>query len=335
MTDAAPDAAPDLEPDAGPGSVSAVVPCYNGERFLAETLDSLLAQTRPVCEIIVVDDGSTDGSAALAESFDGRNGVPVRVIRQANSGESVARNRAVGRAAGEWIGFCDADDLWRPDKLARLLAAAGPDDVAVHSNVRLFGAETGVTRLQDVPDRYDLPVLARGNHFRSPSAVLVRRSACPRFPEWTGVAEDLVFFLELVRRGPVAFVEAPLTDYRKHAASQSAGPEAMLGWNETVREWLRRSPDVPAETAESIRRHWLRHLAAAGRLLMERADWGAFRTYQSRLAAYAGEEPRLDAFLAEPRHPKPVYRARGLVRPAWTALRRLARPAATSAGAAG
>jgi len=88
-------------------SVSIVIPCYNAAPFLREALDSTLRQTVPAAEVILVDDGSTDDSAAIAESY----GPPVRVIRQANQGESVARNAGLAAARGEYIVFLDADDV--------------------------------------------------------------------------------------------------------------------------------------------------------------------------------------------------------------------------------
>ena len=118
-------------------TVSVVIPCYNGERFIGDTLRSALAQTHAPLEVLVVDDGSKDGSAALAESF----GPPVRVIRQPNQGESVARNRGMTEAVGDWIAFLDADDAWHPEKTARQLAALGPADIASVTNVRFFGEE--------------------------------------------------------------------------------------------------------------------------------------------------------------------------------------------------
>lgn len=97
-------------------SVSVITPCYNGSRFLRQTLESVLAQTRPPLEVLVVDDGSTDDSAQVAESF----GPPVRVIRQSNQGESVARNRALTEARGDYAVFLDADDLLESRSLERL-----------------------------------------------------------------------------------------------------------------------------------------------------------------------------------------------------------------------
>ncbi len=101
-------------------SVSIVTPCYNGGPYLRATIESILAQSQPVLEMIIVDDGSTDESAAIAESF----GPPIRVIRQVNQGESVARNRGIAEARGDYLLFLDADDLLDPDSLRQLVHAA-------------------------------------------------------------------------------------------------------------------------------------------------------------------------------------------------------------------
>ena len=100
-------------------TVTIVTPCYNGSRYLAETLRSAVGQSRPPLEIIVVDDGSTDHSATIAESF----GPPVRVIRQENRGESAARNRALSEARGSHVLFLDADDLLESGALAEVTSA--------------------------------------------------------------------------------------------------------------------------------------------------------------------------------------------------------------------
>ena len=108
-------------------TVSIITPCYNGARFIRSTLASALAQTHRPLEVIVVDDGSTDESAAIAESM----GPPVRVIRQANQGESVARNRALEEARGTHVLFLDADDLLEPWAVERLVQALEPQPDAV------------------------------------------------------------------------------------------------------------------------------------------------------------------------------------------------------------
>lgn len=98
--------------------VSVLIPVFNGARFIAAALESVAAQTLAPCETIVVDDGSTDGSGEVAARFPF-----VRVIRQENRGAGAARNRAVAEARGDHFAFLDADDLWKPEKLARQMAA--------------------------------------------------------------------------------------------------------------------------------------------------------------------------------------------------------------------
>lgn len=100
-------------------AVSVVIPCYNAQRYIGATLDAVLAQTGAELEVIVVDDGSTDGSAALVA----REYPQVRLIQRTNAGVAAARNAGIEAAQGEWVAFCDADDIWLPGKLAAQFAA--------------------------------------------------------------------------------------------------------------------------------------------------------------------------------------------------------------------
>ena len=104
-------------------SVSVVIPVYNGERFAAEAIDSVLGQTRAPDEVLVVDDGSTDGTPEVLRRFDRR----VTLIRQQNAGAAAARNRGIEAAKGALIAFQDADDLWVPHKLEHQIAAFTAD----------------------------------------------------------------------------------------------------------------------------------------------------------------------------------------------------------------
>ena len=97
--------------------VSVVIPLHNGERFVAQAIESALAQTWPRTEVIVVDDGSTDGSPEIARGY------PVRLVRQENLGAGAARNRGFAEAGGDLITFLDQDDLFLPEKLERQLQA--------------------------------------------------------------------------------------------------------------------------------------------------------------------------------------------------------------------
>lgn len=116
--------------------VSCIVPVFNGERYLRHALESILAQTYRPLEIIVVDDGSTDGSPDVAREF----AQAVRYLRQPNAGPAAARNRGLGVARGEFVAFLDADDLWHVVKLARQMArfASRPELDACVTHARNF-----------------------------------------------------------------------------------------------------------------------------------------------------------------------------------------------------
>jgi glycosyltransferase involved in cell wall biosynthesis len=101
---------------------SVILPVYNGERFLAEAIDSVLAQTRPELELLAIDDGSTDASADILADFAARD-PRVIVMTQANAGVTAARNAGIAGSRGNYIAFLDQDDRWTPDALALHLAA--------------------------------------------------------------------------------------------------------------------------------------------------------------------------------------------------------------------
>jgi glycosyltransferase involved in cell wall biosynthesis len=119
--------------------ITCIVPAFNGERYLRETLNSILAQRYQHLEIIVADDGSTDGTAAAAAAY----GDQLRYLWQPNKGPAAARNLGLGCAKGEFVAFLDQDDLWHPDKLTRQLARfqARPELDAAVAHVRLFWDE--------------------------------------------------------------------------------------------------------------------------------------------------------------------------------------------------
>jgi glycosyltransferase involved in cell wall biosynthesis len=115
--------------------VSVVVPVYNGARFLRQALDSIAAQDYRPFETIVIDDGSTDGSAAIARSYSG-----LRYLRQANQGVAAARNAGIGACAGQFLAFLDQDDAWSPSKVSRQVEhlLAHPELGFVLAHERLF-----------------------------------------------------------------------------------------------------------------------------------------------------------------------------------------------------
>jgi len=210
--------------------VSIIVPCHNGARFLPEALDSAFAQTHPAIEVIVVDDGSTDGTPAVLERYAGR----VRALRQPNRGPSAARNAALEIARGDYIAFLDADDRFLPDKVARQAAVldARPDVGLVYSGWRFIDEEGRVLPGEGRPRGEGdlLPGLVLGNPIH-PLAALVRRPLVTEvggFDETLWGCEDWDLFLRLSRRGMRwAPIDESLGDYRVHAA-QSHGQTRMM-----------------------------------------------------------------------------------------------------------
>jgi glycosyltransferase involved in cell wall biosynthesis len=109
--------------------VSVIIPVYNGERYLAAAIQSVLEQTLPPDEIIVVDDGSTDGTAAIVTGLAGASPLPIHYIHQQNQGPSAARNRGLRAARSGLVAFLDADDIWdlRKQEIQVAYLAANPD----------------------------------------------------------------------------------------------------------------------------------------------------------------------------------------------------------------
>lgn len=154
--------------------ISCIVPVFNGEAFLAAAVESVLAQTLQPAEILVVDDGSTDGTARVALGFGDR----VRYIRQENAGPATARNTGLAHATGAFIGFLDADDLWHPEKLALQREALDADPglgfcVALAQNFWPEDLESEQRRFQDHPRGKPVPAYVTGT-------LLARRSAFDR-----------------------------------------------------------------------------------------------------------------------------------------------------------
>jgi len=197
--------------------VSVVIPAYNAEAFLPAALESVLSQDGVSLDIIVVDDGSTDSTAAVL----GRYREQVRVLRQDNAGSGAARNRGAAGARGDYLAFLDADDLWAPGKLSRQLAALAREPILdlVWGGVREF-------RDGDDPAVSDLPVLAAPH----PGAALLRREAFERtggFSETfrqTEVVEWATRILEVELRQ--AGIEDVVMYRRLHGANKGLGNAA-------------------------------------------------------------------------------------------------------------
>ena len=274
---------------AGP-LVSVVVPAYNAERTLPATIASIDAQTVDDLELIVVDDGSRDGTAELARTLG------AKVITQANAGHAAARNTGVAAATGRYVAFLDADDLWLPEKLERQL-----DEIRRNPAVRAL--QSGAARVDN-----DLNVLwtelCRPSHdqlwdtlcFRNMpalmSTLLVERSlleAVGGFDASLVILQDWDLAIRLARVGQLHSVSSALSAYRFHATSQSANVEIHIEPGLRVLERVFSDPELEPRIRARRREVYARFYAML--------SGGAVRVSRFPTAAYWGAR----ALVATPR----------------------------------
>ena len=230
--------------------VSVIVPCYNAGAYLEPCLRSVLAQTMDDLELLVIDDGSTDGSLAVAREI-ARGDARVRVFHQENRGVCAARNRGLDAAQGEFVAFVDGDDLLPPDALERMLALAPGADMVVcahetfdvQGSMQLVISETrwmdrqGEARrraaaLRLIEGDSVLNIMCGKLHRR---ALLEREQL--RLDEHLKIAEDALFNLEAVLcGGGIAYL--PEAAYRDRMHSASATHTRARGEFDAHRPWL-------------------------------------------------------------------------------------------------
>lgn len=244
---------------------SVIMPCYNHESYVAEAMQSILAQTYPCLELIVVDDASTDGSRGEITRIAATDERVVPILNDVNAGEGASRNAALAVARGEFIGFCDSDDRWLPDKLDHQLQQfrRDPDVGFVHADALLIdasGRRTG-RRFSRVFGS-SLPIsgnvvsrLARRNSVSVPT-VLIRRSVLDegdRFRTDFRYLADWLFWLDVVPRTRVAYSRKPLAEYRVHSTSTMHDRSGFTPYRlRAYRTILRRSRELTSRDRAEI-----------------------------------------------------------------------------------
>ena len=207
--------------------VSVIIPTFNRVGLLVEAVDSVLAQTFKDFELLVVDDGSTDGTQERLQPYGRR----VTCVHQPNQGVSAARNTGVARSSGDLIALLDSDDLWRPAKLARQVAFfENHPDAQICQTEEIWirrGQRVNPKKHHRKPSGWIFePSLARC--LVSPSAVMMRRGlleAVGGFDESLPACEDYDLWLRVSRHCPVQLIDAPLVIKRGgHADQLSAAP---------------------------------------------------------------------------------------------------------------
>jgi glycosyltransferase involved in cell wall biosynthesis len=269
-----------------PEAVTAVIPAYNAEATLDETLRSVRSQTHRLLEILVVDDGSRDRTPEIALAHAAAD-PRVRLIRQANGGVAAARNRGIAEATSPLVAPVDADDVWAPDKIARQLAAmrAGGAAVAlVYTWSALIDADSRIIGFGDRSmDQGDvLARMCRGNLVGNGSAALMRRAAVLEAGGYSTSlraqgaqgCEDLLLYCGIAARHRVAVVPDFLTGYRQNTLTMSRDlPQMRRSWHLVAMELRARHPELKADIdlGEEFAVFWLLKRALWARRLRDAA----------------------------------------------------------------
>lgn len=289
-------------------TVSVVVPTYNRAGLIGETLERILAQSLPPLEVIVVDDGSTDDTEAVLARF----GARIRVERIPNSGEIAARNHGIGLASGTLIAFCDSDDLWEVDHLARMVALwqAEPRLTAAYANFRIVQVSTWRerTKFDDAPEGYwqalrqvgdeagvfDQPIVDRLIRFMPffVSALVAHAERFRALGAWDAgvnrwMSQDLATVFRLAEHPPLGVVLVPTVGIRKHPGNFSADVQKMNLGDARVLEYLLATRPSLAPYAEAIHASIVRRRLEALELAFARRDWTGLNEILALLPAEA------------------------------------------------
>lgn len=259
-------------------TASVIIAAYNAEKYIAQAIESVLAQSYPCVECIVVDDGSTDRTAEIVARYGDR----VRYLHQANAERSAARNNGMARATGQYLSFLDADDLLVPEKLAEQVAflEAHPEFDVVYSRVAYFNEAdgSGFSAQRRTPTGDILPELLYSN-FITIHSPLIRRAAVQRtegFDPARNRFEDWDFFLRLGLAGArFGFQDLLHAKVRLHPENTISDRVKMFEAKFRVAEQI--AAKYPAQLAQ-------RSIDAAGLVAFHKADYGRVLVLGGRTA---------------------------------------------------
>jgi glycosyltransferase involved in cell wall biosynthesis len=310
-----------------PATVSVILPVYNGERFLARTIESVLAQTYAAAELVIVNDGSTDGSARVIDAY--RASGRLTVIEQANQGVASARNAALAASNGQLIALIDQDDTWLPDKLERQVAymAAHPDIGLLHARIECVDSHDRAMSCEGwiYVDDYEgmcADRLLAGNGL-VPLTVMVRRTCLDDvggFDQAFAPADDWHLWLRIAVRYPLGMLDAVVGRYRVHDANESKNVLKMMMAAIRVMEWFQATYPAEARRASAP--------AVDGRLLSFYEKASELLSADGRVAEAATMAERARGLERRSlwQHGRLPTRQRRLVRWYWSRLRSLVSP---------
>ncbi len=214
--------------------VSVVIPTYNYSHFLSEAISSVLSQTYPIHEVIVVDDGSTDDTKKIVERFAGK----IIYIYQENAGLSAARNTGIKHSTGDVVAFLDSDDIWYPEKTAKQIDVlrADPRIGMVYCSIREFDSDSDETitiwskRENDIDALEALLMFDESTVIAIGSTGMVRRDVIDAVGDFdTGLrhSEDWDFSYRVALKFKLGFVSDVLAGYRNHGTNMHKNIGAM------------------------------------------------------------------------------------------------------------
>jgi glycosyltransferase involved in cell wall biosynthesis len=260
--------------------VTIVTPAYNQAEYLAETIESVLAQDYPNLEYLVFDDGSTDATADVLRKFDGR----VRWERHENIGQSATLNKGWRQGHGSYLGYLSSDDRLLPNAVSTLVGAleAHPEVSVVYCDFDVIDKHGRFVRRLACPDYNHLQLVEELNCQPGVGA-LFRREVFDRTGGWRSDLRkipDFEFWLRAARLGPFLRVPQVLSEYRVHEESASirpVAPERSMEIVETMHAYWSEYPSSGSSTRSLARAHYVaaRSHAQSGRAA---AAWGQFFT---------------------------------------------------------
>ena len=243
--------------------ISVIIPVYNGEKYISETLESVIAQTEKNWEIIAINDGSTDNSQTILENYLKKIPGSLQVISVENGGVSRARNIGVSAARGIYIAFLDQDDLWAPEKLQRQIYIFFTNKSLgiTFTNESIIDQQGSIIREKalkfDKKNRGNIFDHLIFDNFIPISSVILEKKlfmAIGGFDPQFSLAEDYDFLLKVTQKVPVDFIDEPLLLYREHGESSTFQKiDRITAESFTIlRSWKVKNPQL-------FRKHFLKY----------------------------------------------------------------------------
>lgn len=262
--------------------------CYNSQRYLDETIKSILAQTFKDWELVIVNDGSTDATESIIKKYM-ETGLPIVYFYQENKGFAHARNKAVRLSRGEWVAILDHDDIWHPEKLEiqNVSTERFPQAKLHFSNSEWFDDEGRIVRRTITDNKFKtglvsepfLRLLAEGCFIDSETALINKGALieCGGFDERYAYIVDYDMFLRLAKRHDIYYEDRTLASWRMHSSQATRNMREIMAREYTdLFEDILKSADLPGAVRDKIKRSAVYHALNHSLFELDRKGFKAF-----------------------------------------------------------